>query len=61
MPEGRPVSNPDSKNGLPYQFPVMKCFRIGCVHEYVESNPEMFLNIYKCSKCGHSYSTDSSG
>lgn len=36
-------------------------FRIGCEHDYDESNPYMFHHSYKCKKCGHAYAVDSSG
>lgn len=59
--DGRASSNPKTKNGLPYRYQSMKCFRVGCDHEYTETTPHMHEHVYTCSKCGYRYATDSSG
>lgn len=39
----------------------VKCYRVGCTHEWTETTPRMFEHVHTCSKCAMSYSTDSSG
>jgi len=46
--------------GEPNRFDSMKCYRIGCKHDWKETKIEMCLTNRKCTKCGLSYDVDSS-
>lgn len=47
--------------GQPPRLDTMKCYRVGCNHEWKETKIEMCLTNRKCAKCGLSYDVDSSG
>lgn len=55
-----PIGSVVYTKGKPHQYAGMTCYRIGCDHEYTHTSPRMCEHVYTCTKCGYSYSVDSS-